>query len=125
MNLQDSHKALETLSGFEDAPTLEVWTRILTVRLNSALELGINLDSYILAAKTQLASDRTPALERLELRQVLARALEATGELEAASREHQSANAHLLEMAASLENHPELQASFLEKYRDSKTSSRA
>jgi DNA-binding SARP family transcriptional activator/tetratricopeptide (TPR) repeat protein/energy-coupling factor transporter ATP-binding protein EcfA2 len=118
LSLQDSHKALETLNGFEDAPTLEIWTRILTVRLQSALELGIKLDSYIQAAKTQLESDRTPALERLELRQALARALEATGDLESASREHNLANIHLLEMSATLENHPELQASFLEKYKE-------
>ncbi len=121
LQLHNPRAALETLESLETAPTLEVWTRILTVRLNSALELGIKLDGYIQAAQTQLESDRTPALEGLELRQALARALKTTGNLEAATRQHQIANAHLLEMSATLEAHPELQASFLEKYRETTT----
>ncbi len=125
LHLHQPNAALESLFLIEDAPTLEVWTRILTVRLQSALELGIDLDSYIQAAKTQLESDRTPALECLELRQALAHAFKTTGDLGASSREHQLANVHLLEMSATLEAHPALQASFLEKYRNSTTSSRA
>ncbi len=125
LHLHNPQAALEMLALIKDAPTLEVWTRILTVRLNCALELGLKLDAYIQAAKTQLESERTPALESLELRLALARALKTSGDLETASGEHNIANAAISSMAATLEAHPALQASFFEKQRESRTSSRA
>jgi tetratricopeptide (TPR) repeat protein len=118
LQLHEPHGALEALSVLEAAPTLEVWARVLTVRLQAALEAGTDLNLQIQAARSQLESDHTPALESLELRRALAAALQANGEPEEASQVRQMAAKRLLEMGATLEGHPELRQAFLEKYSD-------
>jgi DNA-binding SARP family transcriptional activator/tetratricopeptide (TPR) repeat protein len=118
LKLHEPLAALEALQDLKAAPTLEVWARVLTVRLQAALEAGIDLTEHIRAAQAQLASDRTPALEGLKLRQALAFALEHNGESGATTEVRQIAFSRLREMALTLEAQPELQQSFLEKFHD-------
>jgi predicted ATPase/DNA-binding SARP family transcriptional activator len=121
LQLHQPLAALEVLQDFNDAPTLEVWARLLTVRLQAGLEAGTDLpDSVradlIIAAQQQLESERTPALEGLGLRRALALALEHSGESGAALEVRRVAASRLRAMAVTLEAQPELRRCLLEKF---------
>jgi DNA-binding SARP family transcriptional activator len=121
LQLHEPLAALDVLKDFKDAPTLEVWARLLTVRLQAGLEAGTDLpDSVradlIRAAQRQLKSERTPALEGLGLRRALALALEHSGESGAALEVRRVASSRLQAMVVTLEAQPELRRCLLEKF---------
>ncbi len=110
--------ALETIQTHLQESDPELRSRLIALRLEATTRLGADIQTLTQEAAKLLESGRVPPLEALELRVALSQALETNGNLEQAQEVRQTARTSLLEMAASLEDHPELQKLFLEKNRD-------
>ncbi len=110
--------ALEAIQTYIHESDPELMSRLIALRLEASTLLGINLQILTKEAITLLDSGRVPPLEALELRQALSQALEKSGNLEQAQEVRQTAKTSLLEMAATLEEYPDLKTLFLEKNRD-------
>ncbi len=118
MAMGDPHAALEAVNAHNDDTDAERWSQIIALRLEATARLGGAPGALAGEAEALLESGRVPPLEALELRRALAHALEADHRAERALEVRRIARASLLEMAATLEDQPELEASFLEKNRD-------
>ena len=73
-------KALQALATFDGAPTQEVWTLILALRLRAQHLTGSISARDVQRAQVELQDSRNPPLESLLLRQALATALQTQGE---------------------------------------------
>jgi DNA-binding SARP family transcriptional activator len=112
------HAAFEAVSAQVDDTDAERWSQIIALRLEATARLGGDLGALSGEAEVLLESGRVPPLEALELRRALAHAFEADHQAERALEVRQIARASLLEMSATLEGQPALEASFLEKNGD-------
>ncbi len=113
--LDQPAQALSVLETKPQAERYVVWLQATELR---ALTVLNRLTDEMIAQALERVSVKVQTLETLELRRVLAFALETTGKLEKALEVSQSAQKLVLEMAATLNDFPELQKSFLEKNRD-------
>jgi hypothetical protein len=104
--------ALACLSGFDGAPTQEVWILMLALRLRARSMLGL-LDTADLArAEAELLDRRTPALESLALRQALIDGLHRRGDSPGAARQRALLQAQLLQLHDELGTLPDQQRAF-------------
>jgi DNA-binding SARP family transcriptional activator/predicted ATPase len=90
--------------------------RFLSVRLQAQHLLGTTDQNLLNAAQAQLETKPASLIDALELRRSLGKAHELAGDTNRALTLHTHFKHDLLEMSATLEAYPDLQASFLEKY---------
>lgn len=110
--LGDPQAALRLLAPFDGAPTQEVWTLMLALRLRAQCAAGAVADTDIQRAQADLLDSRTPALESLVLRRALADALLALGRQGAAAAQQALLLQHAQQLAATLAGAPAQRASF-------------
>jgi predicted ATPase len=114
LSLNDPLKALEFVPDPLPSPHE---MRFLSVALEAQNLLGNTDQNLFKAAHAQLETEPASLIDALELRCSLSKAYELAGNTNQALTLRTHFNRERLEMAATLENHPALQASFLEKYR--------
>ncbi|NJK44042.1 MAG: hypothetical protein HC933_06910 [Pleurocapsa sp. SU_196_0] len=90
----------------------------LGARLNLLARLRQADDAALETAQSLLEQVTTAPLERFMLRQALLDWLESTAQTRAASRVRQETREQARMLADTLEHYPELQARFLERYRN-------
>ena len=121
LSLSDPVKALEFVPDPLPSPHE---MRFLSVGLEAQTLLGTTDQSLLNAAQAQLEGEPASLIDALELRYSLKKTYERSGDTKRATILQTQLTSDLLKMAATLEHHPALQASFLEKYRESKTLTR-
>ncbi len=112
----DETRALESLGNLDPLPQMRM--AFLALRLLISSRTRRAGSGLIEQAQLELQNQTLSPLEALELRVALSQALETSGNLEQALEIRQTARTSLLEIAATLEEHPDLQKLFLEKNRD-------
>ena len=93
-------------------------SQLLAVRINTCSALKKTFKQDLLEVEAFLESKGVQPLDALELRRALANALESSHQPKKALEVRKAAQQSLLEMAATLEDYPELKTSFLEKNAD-------
>lgn len=112
LTLGDAQAALAILAPFDGAPTQEVWTLMLALRLRAQCLAGTVAEADVARAHAELLDSRTSALESLVLRRALAEALAANGHSAAAQVQQAQLRHHLQQLAATLAEAPEQRARF-------------
>jgi hypothetical protein len=114
---QDQAKeGLKELNQSDIHPRLKIMHHSTRLTLLAALKQP---DKNMLKTTRALIIDDTIApLERFMLRRALLHWLEATAQIRAAQQVRLEAREQLLELTATLEQHPNLRKSFLNQYRD-------
>ncbi len=108
--------------GLAELNQSDIHPRLKVIHHNTRLNLLAalhQLNKNLLKTTRALIHDDTVApLERFMLRQALLQWLEATAQTQAAQQLRHEAREQLLDLAATLENHPDLKACFLKHYHD-------
>jgi hypothetical protein len=112
--LGQPRQAIETLAGFDSAPTQEVWALMLALRLQARQQAqGSASAADLERALAELSDDCLPALEGLVLRRALASALRGAGRSAESDEQFRLVAAQRARLAASLQDWPERQRAFL------------
>jgi predicted ATPase/DNA-binding winged helix-turn-helix (wHTH) protein len=108
----DAAAARTTLRAFNEAPTAEVWTLLLALRLRAGIALRAVEPADIELAQRELRSDRLPQVEGVVLAAALADALSALGQAQAAVSLRAGLESKRAALVESLARSPERQRIF-------------
>ncbi len=114
----DPLAALDAVKPIEDSPSMASRSQLLAIRIKTCSALKKTFKQDLLEVEALLESKRVQPLDALELRRALANAFGSSNQPKKALEVCKAAKKSLLEMAATLEDYPELKTSFLEKNAD-------
>jgi DNA-binding winged helix-turn-helix (wHTH) protein/tetratricopeptide (TPR) repeat protein len=114
--LGDAAAARMALAAFTSAPTAEVWTLMLALRLRAGLALRSVALADLALAQEELRSDRLPRLEGVVLAAATADALRSVGKLNEVEALRARVGSSVAALADSLARWPDRQKRFLASF---------